>query len=47
MVEAITKTDADATVIYVPPPFAGEAIMESANSFETVKCEGVIVCITE
>ena len=28
MTEAITTTDADATVIYVPPPFAAEAIME-------------------
>ena len=47
MVDAIRETDADATVIYVPPPFAGEAIMEAANAFETVKGEGVIVCITE
>ena len=47
MIEAISETDADATVIYVPPPFAGEAIIEAANAFETVKGEGVIVCITE
>lgn len=47
MVGAITETDADATVIYVPPPFAGEAIIEAANAFHTVKGEGVIVCITE
>ena len=47
MIEAIKVTDADATVIYVPPPFAGEAIMEAANAFETVKGKGVIVCITE
>ena len=47
MMEAISETDADATVIYVPPPFAGEAIMEAANAFETIKGEGVIVCITE
>ena len=47
MIEAIRETDADATVIYVPPPFAGEAIMEAANAFETVKGKGVIVCITE
>ena len=47
MMEAISQTDADATVIYVPPPFAGEAIMEAANAFETIKGEGVIVCITE
>ena len=47
MFEAIEATDADATVIYVPPPFAGEAIMEAADAFDTVKGEGVIVCITE
>ena len=29
MFEAIETTDADATVIYVPPPFAAEAIMEA------------------
>ena len=34
MMEAISETDADATVIYVPPPFAGEAIMEAANAFD-------------
>ncbi|DAC31481.1 MAG TPA: succinate--CoA ligase subunit alpha, partial [Candidatus Poseidoniaceae archaeon] len=47
MTAAITETDADATVIYVPPPFAGEAIMEAADAFDSVKGEGVIVCITE
>ena len=47
MIEAVTQTDADATVIYVPPPFAGEAIIEAANAFEQAKGEGVIVCITE
>ena len=47
MIEAVEKTDADATVIYVPPPFAGEAIMEAADAFDRVKGEGVIVCITE
>ena len=47
MTEAITTTDADATVIYVPPPFAAEAIMEAADAFDSVKGEGVIVCITE
>ena len=36
MVEAIKQTDADATVIYVPPPFAGEAIMEAANAIHTM-----------
>ena len=47
MTEAIVATDADATVIYVPPPFAAEAIMEAADAFDSVKGEGVIVCITE
>ena len=47
MIDAIKETDADATVIYVPPPFAGEAIIEAANAFETIKGRGVIVCITE
>ena len=47
MSEAITATDADATVIYVPPPFAGEAIMEAADAFERIKGTGVIICITE
>ena len=45
MFDAIRETDADATVIYVPPPFAAEAIMEAADAFDTVKGEGVVVCI--
>ncbi len=47
MTEAIKATDADASVIYVPPPFAAEAIMESADAFDALKGEGVVVCITE
>ncbi len=47
MREAIQATDADATVIYVPPPFAAEAIMEAAEAFDAIKGEGVVVCITE
>ena len=47
MIDAISETDADATVIYVPPPFAGEAIIEAANAFNTIKGKGIIVCITE
>ena len=47
MRDAVSNTDADATVIYVPPPFAGEAIMEAADAFESVKGGGVVVCITE
>ena len=46
MREAIKATDADATVIYVPPPFAGEAIMEAAEAFDSIKGEGVIVCLS-
>ena len=47
MTEAITATNADATVIYVPPPFAAEAVMEAAEAFDSIKGSGVIVCITE
>ena len=47
MRDAVSSTDADATVIYVPPPFAGEAIMEAAEAFQSVKGGGVVVCITE
>ena len=47
MRDAVSSTDADATVIYVPPPFAGEAIMEAAEAFQSVKGRGVVVCITE
>ncbi|MBK00795.1 MAG: succinate--CoA ligase subunit alpha [Euryarchaeota archaeon] len=47
MKEAIEATDADATVIYVPPPFAGGAIIEAADAFDSIKGKGVVVCITE
>jgi succinyl-CoA synthetase alpha subunit len=40
--EAVEKEAANASVIFVPPPFAADAVMESAEAGL-----GVIVCITE
>jgi succinyl-CoA synthetase alpha subunit len=42
MVDAVAETQADATVIYVPPPFAADAILEAADAGVRV-----IVTITE
>src|ERR1051326_4859512 len=42
MQEAVDATGADATVIFVPPPYAGDAIMEAADADVEL-----IVCITE
>lgn len=40
--EAVTETGADVSIIFVPPPFAADAIMEAADG--GIK---VIICITE
>lgn len=40
--EAVAKTNADVSIIFVPPRFAADAIMEAADAGI-----GVIVCITE
>jgi succinyl-CoA synthetase alpha subunit len=40
--EAVAKTGANASVIFVPPAFAADAVMESADAGV-----GVVVCITE
>ena len=47
VLDALEATGADASVIYVPPPYAGEAIMEAADAFDRCMGEGVIICITE
>ena len=42
MAEAVAATGADASVIYVPPPFAADAILEAADAGVRL-----VVCITE
>ena len=40
--EAVQKTGANASVVFVPPPYAADAIMEAADAGV-----GIIVCITD
>src|SRR5437867_8594114 len=40
--EGVRKTGADASVIYVPPPFAADAILEAVDAGVAL-----VVCITE
>jgi succinyl-CoA synthetase alpha subunit len=42
VIEAVEKTGANVSIIFVPPAFAGDAIMEAANAGIAV-----IICITE
>jgi succinyl-CoA synthetase alpha subunit len=46
--DAVKTTHANASVIYVPPPFAADAILEAAEAFHAAQVEnGLVVCITE
>ena len=42
VIDAVNETQPDASVIYVPPPFAADAILEAIDAEI-----GLIVCITE
>ena len=40
--EAVTATGADASAVYVPPPFTGDAILEAIDAGVRI-----VVCVTE
>ena len=42
VIDAVRETGANASVIFVPPPFAADAVMEAADAGV-----GLVVCITE
>src|SRR5262249_41626576 len=42
MKEAVAATGADASAVYVPPPFAGDAILEAIDAGVRI-----VVCVTE
>ena len=44
--QCVAETGANCSLIFVPPPFAADAIMEAADAFES-KGGGLIVAITE
>ena len=46
--ECVGQTGANCSLIFVPPPFAADAIMEAASAFEEAgTSDPLIVCITE